>query len=132
MLSLYIENFISFCVIMLLFWFDFHRNIPCLCYSIRNSPRDTTTEIVPKLTWNILLPWIHLTYRCTDALKLYIIFTDFDRSRNQQKFISSVLWISMWACVGLLVEKALFFQDLVLTLFLFLNFCFSRFVSLGL
>ena len=33
MLSLCIENFCSFCVIMLLLWFDFHRNIPCLCYA---------------------------------------------------------------------------------------------------
>ena len=65
MLSLCIENSISFCAIILLLWFDFHRNILCLCYSIRSSPR----------------------------LKSH---------------------------------------DLVLTLFLFLNFCFSRFVSLGL
>ena len=63
--SLHIENSISFCVIMPLLWFDFHRNIPCLCYSYRSSPR----------------------------------------------------------------LKA---QHLVLTLFLFLNFCFSRFISLGL
>ena len=43
MLSLYIEKFISFCVIMLLLWFDFHRNIPIEqeCYSIRGSPSDT-------------------------------------------------------------------------------------------
>ena len=32
MLSLCNENFSSFCVIMLLLWFDFHINIPCLCY----------------------------------------------------------------------------------------------------
>ena len=50
MLHLYIENAISFCVIMLLVWFDFHRNIPCLCYSMRGSPRNAVAEIIPKLT----------------------------------------------------------------------------------
>ena len=39
MLSLYIENFISFYVIMLLLWFGFHRG----------SPRDTAAEIVPQI-----------------------------------------------------------------------------------
>ena len=37
------------CVIMLLLRFDFNGNIPCLCYSIRSSPRDTAAEIVPNL-----------------------------------------------------------------------------------
>ena len=61
MLSLCTESSISFCVIMLLLWFDFLRNIPCLYYSIRSSPRDTVEKIVSKLTWNILLAGIHLT-----------------------------------------------------------------------
>ena len=50
MLSLYIENCISFCVILLLLWFDFHRNIHSLCYSITSSPPDTAAKIVLKLT----------------------------------------------------------------------------------
>ena len=50
MLSIYIEIFNGFCVIMVLLWFDFQRNILCLCYSIRLSPRDKAAEIVPKLT----------------------------------------------------------------------------------
>ena len=54
MLSVYIENRINFCVIMLLLWLDFHRNIPCLCYSVRSSHFDTAAEIVPKFR-NILL-----------------------------------------------------------------------------
>ena len=38
MLSLYIENSVSCCMILLLIWYDFSRNIPCLCYSITGSP----------------------------------------------------------------------------------------------
>ena len=46
MLSLHIQSFIRFFVIMLLRWLDFHRNISCLWYSIENSG-DTVAEIVP-------------------------------------------------------------------------------------
>ena len=51
MLSLQIENFINFCVIMLLLSFDFCRNISIAqeCYNIRRSPRDTAPETVLKL-----------------------------------------------------------------------------------
>ena len=67
--------------------------------------------------------------RCleTGELKLCIIFTDLVCSSHQQKFISSVFLILMSACIGLLVEKALLFQDLDLTLFLILGFFYFSF-----
>ena len=46
MLSLHIQSFIRFFVIMLLRWLDFHRNISCLWYSVENSGH-TVAEIVP-------------------------------------------------------------------------------------
>ena len=68
MFSLYIENFLSFSVIMLLLWFDFHRNMPCLCYSIRTSPSDTAAEIVPMKYTSCLSPPYLTLQRCVETL----------------------------------------------------------------
>ena len=68
MRSLYIENFIGFCVIMLLLWFNFHRNINCLCYTITSSPRDTAVEIVPRKYPSCLNAAYLTLRRCVETL----------------------------------------------------------------
>ena len=107
---------------MLLLWFDFLRKTPCLCYSIKSSPRDMKYPSClnpPYLTLDRCVETLHNIYwfsRLQKPVKMYIICI--------LNFNVSLCW--------LVVEKALFFQDWVLNLFLFLNFYFSRFVSLGL
>ena len=72
MLSLYIEKFISFCVIMLLLWFDFHRNILCLCYSIKKlslwySSRNSSQIDMKYLS--CLNPTYLMLHRCLETLR---------------------------------------------------------------
>ena len=93
MLSLYIENSISFCVIMLLLWFDFHRNIPCLCYSIRSSPRLKSPPFSPYsifvlkfLLFTILLIWVY-SWLLTSQFSLASPVEFLQKSHNHLTFI---------------------------------------------
>ena len=128
MLSLYIEIFISFCVIILLLWFDFHRSIPCLCYSIRSSPRGTAAEIVLMKYLSCLNPPYLTLHRCVE--NLHDIYWFSTLQKLAKIYIICILNFNVSLC-WLVGGKIPVFQGLVLTLFLFFSYCFSRFVSLG-
>ena len=82
MLSLHIENFISFCVIMLLLWFDFHRNILCLCSSIKKLSllySSSSRSQIDMKYLSCLNPTYLTLHRCVEILCNIFWFSPFQK-----------------------------------------------------
>ena len=113
----YTLKILSVFVISLLLWFDFHRNIPC----IRSSLRDTTAKVVPMKYPSYLNPSYLTVRRCVETLHNIYWFSPLQKPAKI--YIICILNFNVSLCwpVG---GKSLVFQDLVVTLFLLLNFVF--------
>ena len=122
MLSIYIESFIAFCVIIVLLWFDFQRNIPCFCYSITLSSWYSSrnrSKIDIKYPSCLNPPYLML-HRCEENLHDIYWFSAIKKPIKIYIICILNFNVNLYWLVG--GESSVFF----------LKFCFSCFVSLAL